>query len=295
MSFDMTSCTLCPRGCGADRAGGKTGVCGAGEQVLIARAAAHYWEEPCISGENGSGAVFFSGCSLKCVFCQNYEISEVHRGVVITPYQLSEEYRKLEALGAQNIEFVTPSHHADAILESLTYYRPRVPLIWNSSGYDSINTLKRLEGVIDIYLPDFKYSDDALAAELSGAFDYVKTALSAIGEMLRQTGRPQFDENGIMKKGVIVRHLILPAHTRNSVEALRLLKSSFGDDILVSLMCQYVPWGKAVNDPKLGRKITRREYDKVKDELFALGLDGFTQELSAAKTEYIPDWDIFER
>ena len=197
----------------------------------------------------------------------------------------------LEKSGVHNINLVTADHFAEAVAESLRIYRPNIPVVYNCSGYLSPKILTLLDGLVDIWLPDFKYSDDRLAMKLSLTPDYVNTALAAIKEMLFQVGKPQFDKDGIMQKGVIVRHLILPAHTRKSIDALGLLKRTFGDEILVSLMCQYVPWGKAKNDPKLGRVITRREYDKVKDVLFALELDGFTQDLSAATADYIPDWD----
>ena len=283
-------CNQCPRKCNTERTEDHFGFCGVGELPKIARAALHFDEEPPISGTRGAGTIFFSGCNLRCVFCQNYEISEVHRGVVITPYQLSEEYRRLEALGAQNIEFVTPSHYVDAILESLTYYHPRVPLIWNSSGYDSIDTLMRLEGVIDIYLPDFKYSDNALAKRLSNCGDYVETATAAIDEMLRQ--QPEIIiENGVMKQGVIIRHLVLPSHTKNSIGVLRIIKERYGTSALVSLMAQYMPAGRAADYPDINRKLTKREYNKVLDKYIELDLDGFAQELDSSDKKYVPEWN----
>ena len=283
-------CNQCPRKCNTERTEDHFGFCGVGELPKIARAALHFDEEPPISGTRGAGTIFFSGCNLRCVFCQNYEISEVHRGVVITPYQLSEEYRKLEALGAQNIEFVTPSHYVDAILESLTYYHPRVPLIWNSSGYDSIDTLMRLEGVIDIYLPDFKYSDNALAKRLSNCGDYVETATAAIDEMLRQ--QPEIViENGVMKQGVIIRHLVLPSHTKNSIGVLKIIKERYGTSALVSLMAQYMPAGRAADYPDINRKLTKREYNKVLDKYIELDLDGFAQEPDSSDKKYVPEWN----
>lgn len=284
-------CNQCPRKCNTERSEKSFGFCGVGELPRIARAALHFDEEPPISGTRGAGTIFFSGCNLKCVFCQNYAISEEHQGVVITPYQLSEEYRKLEALGAQNIEFVTPSHYMDAILESLTYYHPRVPLIWNSSGYDSIDTLKRLEGVIDIYLPDFKYSDNALAKRLSNCGDYVETAAAAIDEMLRQ--QPEIIiENGVMQRGVIIRHLVLPSHTKNSIGVLEIIKERYGTQAAVSLMAQYMPAGRAADYPDINRKLTKREYHKVLDRYLALDLDGFAQELDSSDKKYVPEWNF---
>ena len=284
------NCNQCPRKCNTERTEDHFGFCGVGKLPKIARAALHFDEEPPISGTRGAGTIFFSGCNLKCVFCQNYEISETRQGVVITPYQLSEEYRKLEASGAQNIEFVTPSHYTDAILESLTYYQPRLPLIWNSSGYDRIETLKRLEGVIDIYLPDFKYSDNALAKRLSHCGDYVETAAAAIDEMLRQQPRIII-ENGVMQRGVIIRHLVLPSHTKNSIGVLELIKERYDTRALVSLMAQYMPAGKAADYPDINRKLTKREYHKVLNKYIELDLDGFAQELDSSDKKYVPEWN----
>lgn len=291
-------CDQCPRHCHIERTEDHYGFCGVGELPKIARAALHFDEEPPISGTHGAGTIFFSGCNLRCVFCQNYDISEEDQGVVITPYQLSEEYRRLEALGAENIEFVTPSHYIDAILESLTYYRPRLPLVWNSSGYDSIDALQRLDGVIDIYLPDFKYSDNALAKRLSNCGDYVETAIAAIDEMLRQ--QPEvIIENGVMKRGVIIRHLVLPSHTKNSIGVLETIaqrwnvseKTENGTRAPVSLMAQYMPSGKAADYPDIDRKLTKREYHKVLNRFIELDLDGFAQELDSSDKKYVPEWN----
>ena len=283
-------CNHCPRKCNTERTKDHFGFCGVGDLPKIARAALHYDEEPPISGTRGAGTIFFSGCNLRCVFCQNYDISKEHQGVVITPYQLSEEYRKLEALGAQNIEFVTPSHYVNSILKSLTYYRPKLPLIWNSSGYDSIETLKRLEGVIDIYLPDFKYSDNSLAKRLSHCGDYVETATAAIDEMLRQ--QPEIKiENGVMQRGVIIRHLVLPSHTKNSIGVLEIIKERYGTSALVSLMAQYMPAGRAADYPDVNRKLTKREYNKVLDKYIKLDLDGFAQEPDSSDKKYVPEWN----
>ena len=284
-------CNLCPRNCNINR-NEKTGFCQSGKNPKIARIAPHFWEEPCISGTNGSGTVFFSGCTLKCVFCQNYEISALNKGREITPYALSEEYKKLEQLGVHNINLVSACHFIPAVLESFEIYKPNIPIVYNSGGYEKAETLKMLEGVVDIYLPDFKYSDDTLAKEYSFAPDYVNTAKLAIDEMIRQVGTPVFDDDGIMKKGVIVRHLILPNHTKNSIGVLEILKERYDDKILVSLMGQYIPHGKAMDFEKLSRKITKREYQKVSDKLIDLELDGFMQELTSADEKYIPAWDF---
>lgn len=286
-------CDICPRKCGAIRTEhvGK-GFCQAGTLPIVARIAPHFGEEPCISGTKGSGTVFFSGCTMKCKFCQNYEISSQPKGLTMTPDMLAECYKELEKEGVHNINLVTADHFAPAVAESLKIYRPAVPVVYNCSGYTSPKILSMLNGLVDIYLPDFKYSSDKLAVKLSSAPNYVNTALAAIKEMIFQVGLPEYDDDGIMKKGVIVRQLILPAHTKNSIEALEILEREFGRQIMVSLMCQYVPWGEVRNDPKLGRKLTKREYEKVKRVLFNLDLDGFTQDMSSASEEYIPDWNL---
>lgn len=284
-------CNLCPRKCGAERDKySGSGYCGLGTEPKIARIAPHYWEEPCISGVKGSGAVFFSGCTLRCVFCQNYEISAEKNGRFIAVEKLAEEFKKLEDTGVHNINLVSPTPYVEAVKSALDIYKPDIPIVYNCSGYENVDTLKELEGYVDIYLPDFKYSDNELALKLSGAKNYADTALKAIGEMIRQTGKPEFDDNNIMKKGTIIRHLVLPNHTKNSIDALRILAEEF-DSPMISLMGQYIPLGKAEELPGLNRKITRREYDKVKQVLFELNLDGFVQDLSSADEKYVPVWE----
>ena len=283
-------CSLCPRECRVKRAEGECGFCGAGSQPKVARIAPHYDEEPVISGTRGAGTIFFSGCPLRCVYCQNYAISSGCEGRTITPYQLSEEYRRLEEMGVHNIEFVTPTHYIDAILDSLKYYRPQIPLIYNSSGYEKVESLRRLDGIIDVYLPDFKYSDNALAKRLSSCADYVERTMEAIAEMSRQTGG-NITENGLIRRGVIIRHLVLPSHTKNSIGVLRLIAERFGAEIPISLMSQYLPAGRAEEYPDINRRITAREYRKVLNELYALGLDGYAQDMDSADQKYIPQWD----
>ena len=286
-------CNLCPRKCNACRTEHQgNGFCGAGTLPVVARIAPHFGEEPCISGTKGSGTVFFSGCTLKCVFCQNYEISDGHKGRVVTPKELADCYKRLEEQSVHNINLVTADHYVAAVAESLDIYKPSIPVVYNCSGYTSPKTLSILDGLVDIYLPDFKYSDDALAIKYSSAPNYVNTASAAIKEMIFQVGTPVIDEDGMMKKGVIVRHLILPSHTKNSLGVLDIIKRSYDKQVLVSLMCQYVPVNKAHDFPKINRTITRREYEKVKSELYVLGLDGFTQDLTSASTDFIPDWDF---
>lgn len=291
-------CQLCPRECNIERSESRFGFCGVGDLPKVARIAPHYDEEPPISGTRGAGTIFFSGCNLRCVFCQNYDISAMTQGEIITPYQLSEEYRRLEDMGVHNIEFVTPTHYVDAILESLSFYRPALPLVWNSSGYEKVETLRRLDGVIDVYLPDFKYSDNALAQRLSNCPDYVETAEAAIDEMLRQCGEAIY-EDGLMKRGVIIRHLVLPSHVKNSIGVLDIIaqrwnaaeRTENGTSATVSLMAQYMPAGRASDYPDIDRRLTKREYQKVLDKMIALDLDGFVQELDSSDQKYVPEWN----
>lgn len=285
-------CKLCPHKCGAFRdLSTKGGKCGLSLTPMVARIAPHFWEEPPISGVKGSGTVFFSGCTLSCIYCQNYKISALHQGSPITARELSEQYKRLEELGVHNINLVSATQVLPEIIKSFEIYKPKIPVVYNTGGFERIETLKALEGIVDIYLPDFKYSDNRLGLEYSEAENYVETALSAISEMYRQKGRLTLDGNGIAKQGVLVRHLVLPNHTRNSIEALNILKENFGDSLTLSLMGQYVPAGKACQHIKLGRKITKREYRKVLAHLLDLGIDGYSQELTAATEKYIPDWD----
>ncbi len=286
-------CRLCPRECGAVRNEQEgRGYCRLGNLPKISRCAPHYWEEPCISGTKGSGTVFFTGCVLSCVFCQNYAISQERRGRTVTVEQLSEEIKRLEAQGVHNINLVSPTPYIESIIRCFELYKPKIPVVYNTGGYEKPETLRRLEGIVDIYLPDMKYADAELAKRLSSCADYPKRALSAIKEMLRQTGAPVFDGDGIMQKGTIVRHLILPQHTKNSIAVLELLKREFGRDILVSLMGQYIPMGRASEFKELGRRITAREYDKVLAKYEELDLDGYVQELSSASESFVPDFSV---
>lgn len=286
-------CTVCPRHCGVIReASVGKGFCKMGENAIVARAAKHMWEEPCISGTRGSGTVFFSGCVLKCVFCQNYKISTQNFGKELTPQQLADCYKRLEQQGVHNINLVNPTHFLNAVIESLNIYRPAVPVVYNCGGYESVESLKKLEGYIDIYLPDFKYADNTVAEKYSRVNNYHETAVAAIAEMLRQQPQNIYDNNGIMEKGVIVRHLILPSNTKNSIAALNSLHNHFGSRLTVSLMAQYIPCGIAEQYPEINRKITRREYQKVFNCLTELDFDGFAQELNSAKSTYIPDFNL---
>ena len=284
-------CTLCPRNCGVERtAESGAGVCRMGTQPKIARAALHMWEEPCISGTRGSGAVFFSGCGLRCVFCQNEAISQQGEGKIVTPARLAEIFRELEAQGAHNINLVTAAHFVPAVLEALSLYRPNIPIVYNSSGYESIETLRMLSGVVDIYLPDYKYIDPNMAAMLSGARDYPEVAFAAIAEMIRQTGAPVYDENGMMQRGTLIRHLVLPGLTGDSMKILTRIHDEF-PGIPVSLMGQYTPCGRALSIPGMDRKIKKKEYARVLAHMEAIGLDGYRQELGSADGAFIPSFD----
>lgn len=282
------NCTLCPRRCGADRTNGQLGFCRHPDKIYAARAAAHYWEEPVISGSFGSGAVFFSGCTLKCLFCQNGVISQENRGKEISTAHLREIFLKLIDDGVQNINLVTPTHFLPSILPALTPKLP-VPVVYNCGGYERVETLRELEGLVDIYLPDMKYSDPKLAGILSAAPDYVEIAKAAITEMYRQVGSAVIEDE-IMQRGMIVRHLMLPGELDNTLGVLDWFSEAFPKgDVLFSLMSQYVPMGKAKTMPPYDRRITEDEYDAALSYLELLGIEnGFTQDFSAATEEYIP-------
>ena len=286
------NCTLCPRRCGADRTNGQLGFCRHPDKIYAARAAAHYWEEPVISGSFGSGAVFFSGCTLKCLFCQNGVISQENRGKEISTAHLREIFLKLIDDGVQNINLVTPTHFLPSILPALTPKLP-VPVVYNCGGYERVETLRELEGLVDIYLPDMKYSDPKLAGILSAAPDYVEIAKAAIAEMYRQVGSAVIEDE-IMQRGMIVRHLMLPGELDNTLGVLDWFSEAFPkEDVLFSLMSQYVPMGKAKTMPPYDRRITEDEYDAALSYLELLGIEnGFTQDFSAATEEYIPDFSF---
>lgn len=291
-------CTLCPRRCGADRAAGRQGFCGAGGTLRAARAALHFWEEPCISGSEGSGTVFFSGCSLQCCYCQNWPISAGGRGKEITVERLAEIFLELQAQGANNINLVTPGQWRPWITAALDRARAgglHLPIVCNTGGYETVESIAAWEGYVDIWLTDLKYRSSALAGELSGAPDYFTVACAAIEAMLRQAGRPVYDDRGILQKGVIVRHLALPGHVDDSFAVLEQLVAWDQADpgcFIPSLMSQYTPFYKAA-EHGLGRRITRYEYRRVIDRAVALGLTaGYMQQKSSAKEEYTPDFDL---
>lgn len=289
----MGMCGSCPRQCKVDREFG-IGFCGVGDKPKVAKAFLHKWEEPCISGTNGSGTVFFSGCNLKCVFCQNYDISQKYIGKEISIEGLSNIYLKLQQMGANNINLVNPTHYALQIKKSLEISSSlRIPVIYNTNAYETINVLKAIEGMVDVYLPDFKYIEQNSALRYSGVQDYFEVAAEAIKEMYRQVGAPVFDENGLIKRGLIIRHLILPGLSRESMKILDYIKDHFPEDIHISLMSQYTPCFNAENYPEINRRITRSEYDRVLNHFFKLGFEnGYVQERESASVEYIPEFDF---
>lgn len=282
-------CNLCPRQCNIDRSN-KSGVCGVGLQPRLAKVYLHKWEEPCLTGENGSGTVFFSGCNLKCVYCQNYQISSEAFGRDITIERLAEIFKELESLGATNINLVSPSHYAMAIRDALRIYKPKIPIIYNSSGYDKIETLEMLKDYIDIYLVDFKYFNNELAQKLSHAENYSEVAKAAILKM-REFQPKEVFEDDILKKGMIIRHLVLPNHTDDSIKILKWISDNINNP-LISLMGQYTPMYKACNYSDINRKLKPIEYKIVAKAMLDLGLDnGYFQELDSANECYTPIWD----
>lgn len=291
----MENCTLCPRECHADRKNGKVGYCGMEAKLYAARAALHMWEEPCISGKKGSGAVFFTGCGLRCCFCQNREIAIGTSGQEITVERLADIFLELQKKGAANINLVTGAHYAPHIVEALKLAKEKglcLPVVYNSSGYEKVETLRLLEGYVDVYLPDYKYAQSELAQKYSHAADYPERAQRAIAEMVRQTGVAVFDEDGYIQRGTIVRHLILPGHTKNSIEALRWLHETWGEQIYISIMNQYTPVFEQEKYKELNRKVTRREYAKVLDAALEMGIvNGFFQDGETARESFIPAFD----
>ena len=283
-------CNICPRKCNKDRAK-SLGYCCSPESFKVARAALHFWEEPCISGEKGSGAVFFSGCNLKCVYCQNFEISRENKGVEVSESRLVGIFESLIEQGAQNINLVNPTHYARKLAELLNKWKSPVPVVYNSSGYESVDTLKMLDGLIDIYLPDFKYIRGDKAKRYSSAQDYPQIAAAAISEMSRQVGEAVFDDD-MMKKGLIIRHLILPQNTNSSLAIIDHIAENFPNAYL-SLMAQYVPCTDLSEYGEINRTVTLREYNKVVDHALNKGLTNlFIQELSSADKKYIPPFDF---
>ncbi len=287
-------CNLCPRMCGAVRTAQRgEGCCRMPELPVLARAALHHWEEPPISGTRGSGTVFFSGCSLGCVFCQNEEISHQDFGRPVSMARLEEICRALVEQGAHNLNFVTPTHYAHAVKGLLEGYRPGVPIVWNSGGYERVDTLRTLEGLVDIYLPDLKYLDGEGALRYSAAADYPDTAMAAVREMVRQVGAYELDGDGLLKKGAVIRHLLLPGRVAQAKAVMDWVARAFAPGtVLFSLMSQYTPWGRASEFPEIDRKLRASEVRAAQQYMDALGLEGFVQDSESARREYTPDFDL---
>ena len=292
----MSDCTLCPRRCHVNRQAGQTGYCRETSKLAVARAALHMWEETCISGKNGSGAVFFSGCNMRCVFCQNYNISGAKTGKLISAERLSEIFLELKEQGAHNINLVTPTHYVPQIAEALDTAKRKglnIPIVYNTSGYECKETLRMLEGYVDVYLPDFKYWDEEIARRLSHAPDYTVHAKQALEEMVRQTGGIEIDKkSGLIKRGVIVRHLVLPGHVKDSKEIISYLHGTYGNQIMISIMNQYTPMPQAEGLEQLGRRVTKKVYKKVVDHALEIGVEnGYVQEGGTASESFIPEFD----
>ena len=289
------NCLLCPRKCGINRSTGQTGICGVSSEIKVARAALHYWEEPCISGKRGSGAVFFSGCSLHCVFCQNREISDGKEGKVISKERLSDIFMELADKGANNINLVTPGQYIPDIVWVVNDAKSRgmkLPIIYNTSGYENVTELKLLEGIVDVYLPDFKYMDSTLSAMYSRAKDYPSVAKQALSEMVRQQPEVVIDDaTGLIQKGVIVRQLLLPGHVNDAKAVLKYLYDTYHDHVYISMMSQFTPI--ALKDyPEINRTVTRREYERLVDYALEIGItNAFIQEGDVAKDSFIPAFD----
>ena len=288
-------CNLCPRECNVDRGLGKTGFCKVPNHIKVARAALHFWEEPCISGEAGSGTVFFSGCNLRCVYCQNRKIAEGVFGKEVTVERLVAIFLELQEKGANNINLVTPSHYVLQIVKALKMAKEQgltVPIVYNSSAYEKVEVLRLLEGLVDVYLPDFKYMDAMLSKKYSNAKDYPDVAKAALKEMVRQVGEPKFDERGILINGVVVRHLVLPGYTKESKSVIQYLYETYGNHIYISILSQFTPLKGLEEYPELNRKLREEEYNEVVDYAIEIGVEnGFIQEGDVAEESFIPDFD----
>lgn len=294
MNKELECCTICPHNCKINRTK-NPGRCKSTDKIKIALYSIHNFEEPCISGEKGSGTIFFSNCNMNCVFCQNYEISQFGRGKEITIEELANVMIKQQERNVQNINLVTPTSYALHIVEAIKIARKKGlenPIVYNTNGYESVETLKLLEGYVDIYLPDLKYYYDDLAKKYSKVDNYFEIATKAIQEMYRQVGTPVLDENGVMKKGLMIRHLILPNEVQNSKKVLKWIKENIDSNVYVSIMAQYFPTYKAKEIPEIARKITKEEYEKVENYLYGLDLEnGYIQELGEHEEEYVPTWE----
>lgn len=289
-------CYLCPRNCGVDRDNGELGYCMAPGEMVVARYSLHQWEEPVISGEQGSGTIFFSYCNMRCCFCQNYRISELHKGRVVSIEEFSRICLDLQENEAHNINLVTPTMYVPYIIEGLRLARKNglvIPIVYNTSGYENVDTIRMLEGLVDIYLPDLKYYDDKLGEKYSNCLNYFQYASKAIEEMVRQVGEFQIDQDGMMKRGVIVRHMVMPGNIEDSKKIIKYLYERYGDKIILSIMNQYTPV-KRLEYKELNRKVSKEEYDEVINYAYDLGIrNAFIQEEDTQKSSFIPDFDVF--
>jgi putative pyruvate formate lyase activating enzyme len=294
MLEELRQCEVCPFRCKVNRLEGKIGRCGCNDKIKIALASLHYYEEPCISGKNGSGTVFFSNCNLNCLFCQNYKISQEGKGREVSIEELADIFLDQQKNGANNINLVTPTMYAYQIIEALKIAKPKgltIPVIYNTNGYENVETIKALKGYIDVYLPDLKYYSNEIAVKYSKAPNYFEIATKAILEMINQVGAPEFDENGLIKRGVIIRHLVLPGHIQNSKHILKWLKENVNSRAYVSVMAQYFPTYKAKEDKYLNRKLTNKEYSEIEQYLYLLDIEnGYMQDLGKHEEEYVPDF-----
>lgn len=292
---NLKHCAACPRRCGINRVDGKVGFCTATDKIKVAKYMLHFWEEPCISGKNGSGTVFFSGCPLRCEFCQNHEISEKCVGREVSCDELATIFLELQNMGANNINLVSPTIYVYQIIEAVKIAKSKglkLPIIYNTSGYENVETIKLLSGIIDVYLPDFKYASDILARKYSKVSNYVDNVENVLKEMVYQVGNVECNENGLIKKGVIIRHLILPNNVLNSKLVLKWIRDNLGSDVYVSIMAQYFPTHKALDDKTLNRKITKEELDSVLEYAESIGLkNGYVQELGSHEEEYVPKFN----
>lgn len=292
---ELGKCKICPHNCGVNRLNGNIGRCKSNGNIKLAMASIHNFEEPCISGENGSGTVFFSNCNMNCVFCQNYKISQQGLGREISIEELAEIFIDEQNKNAENINLVTPTMYVYHIIEAIKIAKNKglkIPIVYNSNGYENVETIKKLDGYIDIYLPDLKYYDDDLAFKYSGVKNYFENATSAIKEMYNQVGSPVLDENGMMKKGLIIRHLVLPNNLQNSKDVLKWINDNIDKKVFVSVMAQYFPTNKAKDFPEINRKLTKEEYEEIENYLYSLDLDnGYIQELGEHEEEYVPDFE----
>lgn len=294
LDFSLSSCEMCPHKCKINRTKNQLGICKASSKVKLALASLHYYEEPCISGENGSGTVFFSNCNMKCKFCQNYKISWEGKGKEISVKELADVFIDLQNKNANNINLVTPTIYVYQIIEAIKLAKEKglnIPIIYNSNGYENINTIKLLNGYIDVYLPDLKYFDDDIAIKYSGVKKYFENASNAIKEMYKQVGAPVLDNKGLIKKGLIIRHLVLPNNIENSKKVLKWIKENMNPSVYVSIMAQYFPCYTAKQMEDLNRKLTKEEYEEIENYVYELNIEnGYMQDLGEHEEEYVPDF-----